>query len=98
MVKKYLLTAGLIVFGVAAFSQESHVYFKGGVNFANITVDKDGTYNDANSLTSFHAGLMADLPLSKCLSVQPSLLFTGKGAKASYGENTGTNPTYFTAK
>ena len=74
------------------------MYIKGGVNAANITVDKNGTYHDANTVISFHAGLGADLPLAKCLSIQPSLLFTGKGARTSSGSTTGTNPSYVEGK
>src|SRR5688572_33065372 len=98
MMKKYVIVAALLGSTSVAVCQESHLYFKAGVNAANITNDKDGSYNEANSLISFHAGLSADLPLARCLSVQPSLLFTGKGAKISYGENSGSNPTYFTGK
>jgi hypothetical protein len=98
MMKKYVIVAVLLGSASAAVCQESHLYFKAGVNAANITNDKDGSYNEANSVISYHAGLSADLPLSRGLSVQPSLLFTGKGAKISYGENTGSNPTYFDGK
>jgi hypothetical protein len=98
MIKKYLLAGSLIVFGAAAFAQESHIYFKGGVNVANVSINDNGSYSDANSLVSFHAGIAADLPLAKCISVQPSLLFTGKGAKTASGQTTGTNPSYFTQK
>ena len=93
--KKNFLAAAILVCSSAAFSQESHIYIKAGVNASNITIDKNGSYNDANRLFTFHAGLSADLPLTKGLSVQPSVLFTGKGAKTTYGENSGASPTYY---
>jgi hypothetical protein len=98
MMKKFVVAASMVLIATAAICQESHLYIRAGVNAANITIDKNGSYNDGNALISFHAGLSADLPLARCLSVQPSLLFTGKGAKISYGENSGSSPTYFTGK
>lgn len=59
---------------------------KGGVNRANITVTEDGRIDDANTLTSFNVGIGVDIPLADGLSLQPSLLFTGKGAKTEQGD------------
>jgi hypothetical protein len=97
MLKQVLLLFVVTVYSLTAFSQESHLYLKGGVNIANITITDGGKYNDANSLVSFHAGLGADLPLNKYVSLQPSLLFTGKGSKTKGGQTTGTSATYFNA-
>jgi hypothetical protein len=62
---------------------------KGGVNLANVSVTNNGRVDDANMLTSYHLGLGVNLPLSEGLSLQPSLLYTGKGAKTEYGQPTG---------
>ncbi len=59
------------------------IYIKGGVNFSNISTHNDGSYNDANMLTTYNVGVVADFPLMEVLSVQPGLVFTGKGSKAS---------------
>ncbi len=56
---------------------------KGGVNFSNISTKNDGSYNDANSLTTFNVGVLADLALMSNLSVQSGVVLTGKGSKAS---------------
>lgn len=56
---------------------------KGGVNFSNISTHNDGTYNDANTLTTFNVGVLADVPLVSILSLQPGIVLSGKGAKAS---------------
>ncbi|MBZ5858800.1 porin family protein [Flavihumibacter profundi] len=71
-------------------SQDSKYYLKAGINMANISTTQDAS---ASSLTSFHAGFMADFPLSKLLSVQPGLLFTGKGSKLEIGKP--DDATYF---
>ena len=90
-----IIAVTALLLAPASFAQESHLYVRAGVNSANVSITDNGKYNDANGLWSFHAGLMADLPLSKFISVQPSLLFTGKGTKAEYGQATGSFPTWF---
>jgi hypothetical protein len=67
---------------------QNRFVLKGGVNFANISVTDNGRVNDANMLTSFHAGIGMDLSLGEGLSLQPSLLLTGKGAKTEFGKPT----------
>lgn len=61
---------------------------KGGVNFSNISVTDNGRVDDANTLTSFHAGIAYDIPFCNYFSLQPGLLFTGKGAKTQLGKET----------
>ncbi len=56
---------------------------KGGVNFSNISTKNNGSYNDANTLTTFNVGVLADVPLASILSLQPGVVLTGKGSKAS---------------
>ncbi len=80
---------------------ESHFIVKAGLNFSNVTVTNDGRIDKANALTVFHAGLFADLPLSKFISFQGGLLYTGKGAKTEFGKagdavyiKTTSNPKY----
>jgi hypothetical protein len=84
-----------LVIGISLKAQESELYIKGGVNVANVSTSSDGRIEEANALVSFHVGMLADLPLNKFLSVQPSLLFTGKGAKTQSGNT--NDPTYFKA-
>lgn len=94
-----LMVAGAIV--TKATAQDNKVYIKGGFNLANVSKSKDGSIDETNSLPSFHAGLMADLPVAELFSIQTGLLFTGKGSKlqngstsdASYYKST-TNPYY----
>lgn len=60
---------------------------KAGVNFANITVTNSGSIDENKMLTSFHAGVVVDLPLgTKVISLQPGVLFTGKGVKTEFGD------------
>jgi len=74
----------LCTLGVHA--QKASAIIKGGVNLANISNKDNGGYNDANSLTSWQAGIVGDFELTSFLALQPGLLYTGKGIKWQSGE------------
>jgi len=57
------------------------IYIKGGLNLANITTTANGRVDEAKMLTSFHAGIMNDMPLGDAFSFQAGLMLTGKGSK-----------------
>jgi hypothetical protein len=99
--KKKLLSAAVISMmslGVMAQAKRStttttttnetpvRLIIKGGLNLANISVTSNGRVDDANTLKSFHAGVGLDIPVAEYFSVQPALLYTGKGAKTRYGQ------------
>lgn len=90
MKKKILLTSVLcMVVGMTAFAQVKFG-IKGGVNFADLKYepqDQSHGIPDANSLTSFHAGVIVDVPLASVVSLQPGVMFTGKGSKLEYSGN-----------
>ncbi|MGO4905823.1 porin family protein [Flavobacterium sp. W20_MBD1_R3] len=57
--------------------------FKGGLNYANqsgsnITVNSDNY--DKEAITSYHAGIVAELKLTDGFSIQPELLYSTQGA------------------
>ncbi|ULQ55355.1 PorT family protein [Flavihumibacter rivuli] len=91
--KKYLMILSIAALGYTANAQDSKLYLKGGLNLANVSTSSDGSIDNANMLPSFHAGLMADLPLGAgALSFQPGLLFSGKGSKIEIGNS--NDPSY----
>lgn len=71
---------------LGAYAQKASAIIKGGVNLANISNKDNGSYNDANSLTSWQAGIVGDFELTDFLAIQPGLLYTGKGIKWQNGE------------
>ncbi|MBS4064688.1 MAG: PorT family protein [Chitinophagaceae bacterium] len=76
------------------FAQESSVFIKGGFNLANVSIKDDGSVDEARMLPSFHVGLQGDIPVVKnLLSIQPGILFSGKGSKVQSGQK-GTNGYY----
>ncbi|OQP42742.1 hypothetical protein A4H97_11290 [Niastella yeongjuensis] len=70
---------------VSSYAQTGAAWLKGGVNFANVSYKSNGDVDDANMLTSFHVGIMGDIPIVKVLAIQPGILFTGKGSKIQSG-------------
>lgn len=87
MKKSIVVLAACAFLTVNAIAQDTKIYAKAGFNLANVSTSNNGSYDNANALPSFHAGFMADFPLGKLLSVQPGLLFTGKGAKLETGNS-----------
>jgi hypothetical protein len=59
---------------------------RAGLNFANVSVTDNGRVDEANSLTSFQVGLIGDWKIgTSLLSIQPGVVFTGKGSKIQNG-------------
>ena len=76
---------GLFFFALSANVQAQLVKFgiKAGLNYANqngtaITVDNTNYTTDA--ITSYHAGLVAEISLIKGFSIQPELIYSTQGA------------------
>src|SRR3954471_16647606 len=91
--KKFFFSAGVVsLMSLGAMAQskvspnQGGFIIRGGVNFANISVTDNGRVDKANNLTSFHAGIGVDVPVCDYFSLQPGLIFTGKGAKTQLGK------------
>jgi hypothetical protein len=91
MKKVSLLFILLSGFLLNSSAQKSSAILRAGVNLANVSINKDGNTDEANSLTSFQAGILGDLPLTSFLYVQPGILFTGKGSKTQIGQPSDAN-------
>ncbi|GAA4340423.1 hypothetical protein GCM10023149_51830 [Mucilaginibacter gynuensis] len=97
--KKTLLTLCLAAASFTTFAQvyedETPTTFgiKAGLNQASIKTDLSGfsvpgqVSSSTKSLTSFHIGFFADIKFTKELSLQPALLYTGKGGSFAYAVN-----------
>ncbi|MCE7054265.1 PorT family protein [Algoriphagus sp. AGSA1] len=81
--KKHLcVTILFAVIGIAAtFAQGLNFGLKGGVNNSNYAGTSPSF--DAESITSYHAGVFLELGLSERLSLQPELLYSTLGAEVS---------------
>lgn len=64
---------------------------KGGLNSANITMDKDGNVNDKRGILSYNIGVYADVALLPVLSIQPGIFLGGKGSKFTVGDEGSNN-------
>lgn len=101
--KKLLLSSSVFLLaGINAFAQV-RLGIKGGLNLADMKYEpKDQTQGtpNANSLATFNAGLIVDVPLlQNVVYLQPGLMVNGKGSKVVYTGTAGTftqkiNPIY----
>jgi hypothetical protein len=86
----------LVIFAGISFAT-AHAQFKFGVkagaNFSNVNgSDLSGT----STLVGFNGGIFFDLPLAKHLSLQPEVLYSGQGFKATETVSTTTYTGTFT--
>jgi hypothetical protein len=85
---KLFFCAGLLsLCTLGAYAQKSSAIIRGGVNLANVSNKDNGSYNDANSLTSWQAGIIGDFEVTSFFAIQPGLLYTGKGIKWQNGQS-----------
>lgn len=90
--KMAVIGVALIFCSTQSFAQQ----IRAGVNLANVSITENGKVDEANSLTSFQVGIIGDISLvPKILSLQPGLLFTGKGSETSSGDP--SSNTYYRA-
>jgi opacity protein-like surface antigen len=79
--KKGIVLAVLLILGIST-SQAQLLKFgvKGGLNFANYTGgDVDGF--DFKSITSYHAGVVAEIKIFENFALQPELLYSTQGSE-----------------
>lgn len=76
-----------------SFSEvNSQTNIRAGINLANISVTDGGEVNDANTLTSFQVGIITEIPLAgKNITLQPGILYSGKGSKIESGDPNSLN-------
>jgi hypothetical protein len=91
LTKRFTFLLAISCASITSWAQSGSAWLKGGVNFANVSYNSSGEVDDANMLTSFHVGIMGDVPVAKIFAIQPGLLFTGKGAKIESGSTNSLN-------
>jgi Outer membrane protein beta-barrel domain len=84
---KKLALVLLAGFSFAAAHAQFAFGIKGGANFSNVNgSDVSGT----SSLVGFNAGVYLKLPVTKHLSIQPEVVYSGQGFKATNNGVTGS--------
>ncbi len=79
--KKIILVA-IMLFSITTVVQAQSIRFgiKGGANFANQNGDTPPAFESKESITSYHAGLVAEVKLFDGFAIQPELLYSTQGA------------------
>ena len=83
MKKSILITALLFAISFSAQAQLLQIGAKVGLNYANFS----GTDIQTDAITSYNAGLIAEIKLLDKFAIQPELLYTTQGASYKDGIN-----------
>jgi hypothetical protein len=83
MKKVFLLFAVVILAGSSAFAQ-AKIGFKAGLNLSEARTGDAEENKELIPRASLHFGLVGDFSLSKKLSLQPQLLFSGRGSREKH--------------
>lgn len=82
---KKLILVAIMLLSITTVVEAQSIRFgvKGGINYANqngteITVNSDNY--DSEAITSYHAGLVAEIKLLDQFAIQPELLYSTQGA------------------
>ncbi len=79
-----------MIFSAAAMAQGVKLGIRGGVNLADLKYEPQDETSGApnmNSLVSYNAGLVVDIPIVSVLSVQTGVSLSGKGSKVEWTGN-----------
>lgn len=81
IMKKSILIA-IVLFSITTAVQAQSIRFgiKAGANFANQNGDTPPAFESKESITSYHAGLLAEVKLFDSFAIQPELLYSTQGA------------------
>ena len=79
--KKSVLVIAMMIMSTTFISAQEYVYFgvKGGVNFSSFNGDGYDDFVNPEERTSFHLGLLAEIPVSDRFSIQPEVLYSAQG-------------------
>jgi hypothetical protein len=81
--KKLIISLLSVAFvTTTVLAQETGI--KGGLNLSSLSTEGN---NDKNLKAGLHAGVFTKIPLSESFSLQPELLYSGKGIKLNYDES-----------
>jgi hypothetical protein len=85
--KKLTLIALLVLSATIVFAQAPKFGFKAGLNLNNVSTNDHDLKHELAGRTSIHLGVITDFKMSKSLSFQPQVLFSGRGAKIDHGDH-----------
>ena len=79
--RNLILIISLFIFTDSTIKAQENIIFgaKGGINLSNLSSDN---FAETSPRTGFHLGLLAEVPLSNKLSIQPEILYSTQGTEA----------------
>lgn len=86
--KKVIMISAFVLLGLTTVKAQGVIFgARAGVNFATITSDE---FDSFDGRTSFHLGVVSEIPLGETFSFQPELLYSSQGSDYSDPGFTGT--------
>ena len=82
--KKLLMISILSIASTFTFAQSTKIGFKAGANFNHVSTNDSDLKEELHGRPSIHFGIVADFEMSKKLSFQPQVMFSGRGAKLDH--------------
>lgn len=79
--KKLVFLLTVLTVSILGANAQVQLGFKAGANFASITDNTGGKL-----MVNFNAGILAKIPLTEALSLQPEAVYSGQGVKGSGGK------------
>ncbi|MBP0903594.1 porin family protein [Mariniflexile gromovii] len=91
---KYYILLSLLLLGIFVNAQDNQgvIGIKGGLNLATFTGAEDV---DFSRIISFNLGIMLETKLSESISLQPEILLSAQGSKASIDSQSADNRLYY---
>ncbi len=75
-----LLLSALVI-PISLVAQDARTGIKGGLNVSNLYIDD---VSDENLRPGFHIGVFTQLPVGEFFAIQPEIMYSTKGARATY--------------
>jgi hypothetical protein len=80
--RKFMMVSSLFLFSIAGYSQFVIFGAKAGLNLATVT---GNDIENASLHPSFHVGALANFFINEKFTIQPEVMYSGKGAKGEGG-------------
>lgn len=75
------LVLSALVIPISLIAQDARTGIKGGLNISNLYIDD---VSDESLRPGFHIGVFTQLPISETFAIQPEVMYSTKGARATY--------------
>lgn len=88
--KKIIITSVIALISLLATAQKINFGVRAGFNSANVSTNVPVVHDGQKNVSAFNAGVFADIRIWKKITLQPQLLYNGKGVFFDAGDHSHT--------